>query len=682
MATSTNTQPDKKAGAASKAKTESLGRLKSFGLKEPWQVALLLPSSWDDLTRVVDRYDAVIENGTSCVFVGKLAGPPETKFEAGKPPRLTGYLLDPAGRKVGFSVFGDSREFKDQLNDDRNKVYLFGRVETYNERYWIKGPEIVQEKWIGRFRPRYPGKAGVIKPETVRDRVIRELRKAIPIAAEYLASELKCFGDPKALAALAGLPGWPLETIITQSHVPKTPQFGQSAQRAMEHLASLGIMKGARNQHGAKQITPPRVGNWKARAARIPFKLTDEQDNAIRDALADITSDQIMHRMLVGDVGTGKTAVYGTVAAAVVDGGGTVAVLLPNEGLAAQVAREFGSWWPDLHIQIVTGSSKETKISAPLVVGTTALLFRDIGHPTLALVDEQQKFARNQREQLVGAGTHLLEVSATCIPRSAALVRYGIVKVSKLTKSHTKKNIHTRIWLPEHGQELAKNIRQTIVNGDQVLYVYPLRETDAEEMPVEDEMVDTDLDGEVIKDSSEPAKKKLELKSATDMFEKWHKIYPGKVRLIHGQMPDDEKTAALRDMREGRAMVLIATTVVEVGINLPKLRRVVVCHPERHGLTTLHQIRGRVARLGGEGWCDLYLPNPVKENTMARLKVLEQTQDGFKVAEHDMCLRGVGDISRNSSKQSGADETFLFGRPVSIEALDAVMTVLSAQKME
>jgi ATP-dependent DNA helicase RecG len=170
-----------------------------------------------------------------------------------------------------------------------------------------------------------------------------------------------------------------------------------------------------------------------------------------------------------------------------------------------------------------------------------------------------------------------------------------------------------------------------------------------------------------------PTSGRPELKSAAEVFDKWEKLFPGRARLIHGQMTAADKESALADMRSGAAAVLIATTVIEVGMNLPLLRRVVVIHPERFGVSTLHQIRGRVARHGGVGYCDLFLPNPVKETTMERLRILERTQDGFTVAEHDMRLRGVGDLSRISSRQSGADLTFFFGRPVSVEALDAVM---------
>jgi ATP-dependent DNA helicase RecG len=631
----TKSKPAKSKPISNAAPT--LGRLKSFGLTEFWHVALFLPTSWDDLTTVIDDFSTRIPSGSSCIIAGTLDGSPKTKFEHGKPPRLIGALRDTVGRKIGFSVFGDSREFLMDLKGNLGTVYLYGRIDVFDGRYWLKSPEVVQKKWIGRYRPRYPGKAGVINPDTVRDRVLRTLRQSIPIAAEFIAQELKMFGNREKLAEMAGLPGWPLERIRNTAPAHK------------EHW-STWLRWG--------------LGDWRKRAGQISYALTDEQERAVQDALNDISSGTVMHRLLVADVGFGKSSVIGTVAASVVDGGGSVVVLLPNESLAGQIAREFGEWWPDLNIQLVTGSSGETTISAPLVIGTTALLFRDIRKPDLVIVDEQQKFSREQREQLVGAGTHLLESTATCIPRSMALARYGVVKVSKLTKPHTPKDIHTKIWSAEQSQELGRQVIETIKNGDQVLYVYPLRETDE----CEDE-----------KPAGGHGRRGNELTSATEIFEKWEKIHPGKVRLIHGKMVDDEKTAALCDMREGRAAVLIATTVVEVGINLPKLRRVVIVHPDRHGLTTLHQIRGRVARLGGEGWCDLFLPYPLKEASMKRLQVLEETQDGFKVAEHDMRLRGVGDLSCNSSKQSGADGTFLFGRPVSIEALDAVMEMMEKE---
>lgn len=631
----------------------SLGRLKSLGLSETWQTALLLPNGWDDLTLPRERF-IDLPLGSSCVLRGQLASPLKHKFDGGT-PRLIGYLKDTAGREVGFSVFGDFREFEMDLKENTTDVFLYGQVEEFNGGYWLKSPDVVQEKWVGRLRPRYPGKTRVIKPDTVRDHVVRSLKRSIPVAAEHLAQQLAGFGDREKLAHLADMPGWTLETMLAQAHVPQTVEYGLKAQRGLERLAALGIIKTVQGNQSDRNLSRPlRPGAWRKQAAAIPFALSEEQETALTEIMEDLSSNVPMRRILSGDVGTGKTCVYLTAAACVVNGLGTAVVLLPNESLAEQVARECREWWPDIPYQLITGESRE-EICAPLIIGTTAVLFRDSFIPDLIIVDEQQKMSRSQREQLVGPETHHLEVTATCIPRSQALIRYGVVKVSKLAKCHTPKTIHTRIWQGREGKDLFKAAASTLAAGDQILLVYPLRE----KAEVEEE--------------NRTSPKRNDLRSAEEIFEKWCQMFPGKVRWIHGQMSADEKKGALADMRSNVASVLVATTVVEVGINIPRLRRVIIVHPDRHGLSTLHQIRGRVARLGGEGWCDLYLPTKVKDETLTRLRVLETTQDGFKVAEHDMRLRGVGDMSRDSNRQSGADETFLFGRPVSVDALDEVM---------
>ena len=632
---------------------KALGRLSSLGLTSLWQVALLLPTGWDDLTCPVQVFNRV-QPGPA-ILLGVLVDAPDVRFDG--TPRLIGYLCDDEDRRIGFSVFGDTRDFSDQLydfSDENGRVALFGQLEEFNGRPWLKSPVVVPPEWLGRLRPRYQGKTRVINPDTVRDRVVRYLDKSISQAVEFLSGELAEFGTPVQLAERAGLRGWPLERIVRAAHLPKSLEDGERAQRAMECLAALGIVKRANLSHASDdRLASFCPGGWASRAAAIPFPLTSEQQRAIVDATRDIKAPTPMRRILAGDVGTGKTAVYGTICAAVVDGGGRVVVLCPTESLASQVTREFTSWWPDIPVQLVTGGSEE-ELCAPVLVGTTALLSREFGVPDLVIVDEQQKFSVAQREQLVGTETNLLEVTATCIPRSQALVRYGVVKVSRLTKCHTPKNITTRIRHRHEWKGLVGDVFGTIKAGGQVLLVYPLREK-----------------GE--QDEEAAGQKASQLKSAEEIFEKWSAMLPGRVCWVHGQMKDEEKGAALAAMRNGLKDLMVATTVVEVGIDLPMLRRVIVVHPDRHGLTTLHQIRGRVARKGGEGWCDLFLPYPVKDTTMERLRVLEDTQDGFKVAEQDMRLRGIGDLSQGGTRQSGADEMFLFGRSVRMEVLDEVM---------
>lgn len=226
------------------------------------------------------------------------------------------------------------------------------------------------------------------------------------------------------------------------------------------------------------------------------------------------------------------------------------------------------------------------------------------------------------------------------------MIRYGALNVSKLEHCHVKKDVHTKVWRHDEKQELFERVKSSIANNSKILVIYPKREGEQDEG---------------------------KLPSAEQAFNAWNKVFPGKVRLAHGGLDGEENKHAIDDMSDGRAQILISTTVVEVGINIPGLRHAVVVHAERFGLTTLHQIRGRLSRDGGSGLFDLYLPVSVKDGVFKRLSVLEKTSDGFKVSEMDMRLRGFGDLSDSSSKQSGSDDTFLIGRAISIEAMDEAL---------
>lgn len=641
-------------------KQNPLGRLSALGIKHPWQAALLMPTDWDNLSQPLERFlPQDLDDRPKVVVIGRLSGQIKTEFGKGKPPRTYGYLNDRFGNRLGFSVFGDARELQKEIEKNPERVILYGKAEMFNTRIWLKEIEPIAPNWIGYLRPIYPGKRGVINPALVRERVTALLREAIPQAAKFLEKTISSFGTPERLLELANRPGWTLEQLLWQAHVPQSIEYGRAAQSALDTLAALGIIQNAWKSHGLVRAGAPLpLGDWQARARALPHPLTDEQSQAITDILEDLNSPVPMRRILSGDVGTGKTAVFCAVAATVIDGGGRVVILLPNETLAAQVAQDLNRWWPDLPVELVTGASPNADTAQPLLVGTTALLHRKVVAPDLVIVDEQQKASREQREKLLGPDTHLLEVTATCIPRTQALIRYGITKVSKLTREHTPKQIETRIWTVENWQELFGTVQNTLRCGGQVLLVYPLREK-----------------GEPKEDGSQS-----ELRSATEIFQKWQNLYPGQVSLIHGGMDDEEKQASIQAMLGHSSRIMVATTVIECGINLPGLRQVIVVSPQRHGLTTLHQIRGRLARNGGYGRFDLYLPYPIKESTMQRLDVLVKTRDGFAIAEADMRLRGAGDLSAESSRQSGSDESFLFGRAVSIESLDAAMAWLDQNK--
>ena len=634
---------------APRKRQNPLGRLTALGPREPWQVALLLPTRWDDLRhyRSDFNFDGIPDE-TQVLLRGRLAAAPTLSFDS--IPKLTGRLLDDHGQRIGFTFFGDTRETQADLTVSSDECFLLGNLIRLHGHPWLSSPEFIPRSWLGKLRPVYPGKPKTILPATVRERVLALLQAAIPQAAAFLRASLDEEQLHQALSSL----GLPLERLLWLAHRPRTLEEGQQAQEAIERLAALGSLQKAR-EHATTLPDAPwhSPADWQHRAASLPFALTPDQQTAIEEIAADLCGPKPMRRLLNGDVGTGKTAVFGLAVAACLDGGGRVAILLPNERLAEQVSRSLSTWWPDLAPLLVTGTTThadEVLAQSRLLIGTTALLHRPVGTFALVVIDEQQKFSREQREALT-QGAHVLEASATCIPRSQALAKYGIVQVSRLTTGHVAKDLHTRIWTNDEQRMLFAELRRTIEEGHQVIVVYPRKQNTLNEDGVPE---DTRI-------------------AAAPAFALWQNLFPDQVVLAHGGQDEEVNQNAMEAMRTGRASILIATTVAEVGIDLPGVRRVMVVRPEFLGLTQLHQLRGRAARTGGEGWFDLYLPSPVKDETMNRLQTLVDSQNGFEIATQDMALRGFGDLGCDSNKQSGSDDTFLFGRPVRVDLLEELL---------
>ena len=641
-------------GAAATKQKSPLGRVTSLGPKETWQAALLLPVGWDDLRIAITNFNDEFADGEPVLLRGRLSGTIQTSFASGT-PLMRGTIEDSAGYRIGFSAFGDTRELQAEIEQKAGDLILYGQISIFNNRTYLKSIELVDPRWIGRLRPRYAGKPRVITPETVRDRVVSLLRDAIPVASLAIIKELgRDADDLLRFADVQGITS--VERLILHAHLPRSIEQGLAAQRALEHMAALRAITIAREQ-APKPVpggvtTPRPIGDWRTWASELPFQLSPKQGLAIDEIVSDMRGGQPMRRLLSGDVGYGKTAVFAVACASMYEAGGRIAVLLPNETLAEQAYREIKGFWPKLGdtIQLITGSTDEKldATGAQWLIGTTALLFREVGDFHLVVVDEQQKFSREQREHLLKSHTHLLEATATCIPRSQALVQFGGFAATLLDEPPIPRTIKTVIRYAEDRRQLFADVRSTLDAGDQVLVVYP-RKAEAKGKKETEEQGIHDVEAAALA---------------------WEKICPGQVRIAHSGRREEENEAALRDMREGVAKVLIATTVVEVGVNIPRCRRVVVVHPHRFGLSTLHQIRGRAARTGGIGYCDLYLPDPPKEKSMDRLRVLERTQNGFEVAREDLMLRGCGNLSADSKQQTGADETILFGRPLTPDRLE------------
>jgi ATP-dependent DNA helicase RecG len=362
--------------------------------------------------------------------------------------------------------------------------------------------------------------------------------------------------------------------------------------------------------------------NYTKWASSLPFKLTNEQVEAIDDVKKDFAKDVASRRMIVGDVGSGKTMVI--LAAASMMFPSRSILMAPTTILANQLFEEALKFLPDAKCVLVTNKSKKVDLSEfDFIIGTHALLYRELPDAGLVMVDEQHRFGtaqRNMLEKLVSSGVkkpHFLQFSATPIPRTQAMIETANIDVSLITSTPFTKDITSKVIHKNDFKDLLQHIEEEISKNNQVLLVYPLVEQ-----------------SEV-----------LEYQSIEEARGYWENKFSN-VYVTHGK--DKQKEDVLLEFRE-KGNILIATTVVEVGISLPRLTTVVIVGAERLGLSTLHQLRGRVSRTGLKGYCYLY----TNQSASDRLDRFVNTTSGFDIANLDLKFRKSGDLLKGLS-QSGS----------------------------
>ena len=372
----------------------------------------------------------------------------------------------------------------------------------------------------------------------------------------------------------------------------------------------------------------------------LPFSLTDSQKVAISEVLKDMTAEQRMLRLLQGDVGAGKTAVALMAMLAAVESGGQAVLMAPTEILARQhfatLARMAAP--AGVTIDVLTGRTKGREREAILeriasgeteiVIGTHALFQDNVAYKdlVLAVVDEQHRFGVHQRLRLTAKGIspHMLVMTATPIPRTLVLAAFGDMDVSKLTeKPAGRKPIQTVVVPQERVGDIVDRLRAALAEGKKAYWICPLVE-EAEES---------------------------ELMSVEERHATLASVFGPAAGLVHGRMSGPEKDAAMLAFKSGETRLLVATTVVEVGVDVPDASIMVIEHAERFGLAQLHQLRGRVGRGEEASSCILLYKGPLSENGRARLSILRETEDGFRIAEEDLKLRGEGELL--GTRQSG-----------------------------
>jgi len=393
---------------------------------------------------------------------------------------------------------------------------------------------------------------------------------------------------------------------------------------------------------------------------RFPFDLTEDQNKVINEICTDMARSVPMNRLLQGDVGSGKTVVALYAALLAVGHHQQVAIMAPTEILAEQHFQSIEQYLHHSRVKRVlikgglTGK-KRTEITkqisqgqVDIVVGTQALLQHDVGFKNLALVviDEQHKFGVRQRMTIRGkdVAPHYLVMTATPIPRTLAMTVFGDLDVSTIENSPPgRREIITRQYSPEHMTPAYEFIRSRVQAGEQAYFVYPRVEEQEETIPESEEQSLGENNQSWIPGNGHPRVDPI--KAATAEYENLQRnIFPRfRVGLLHGQMKRDEKQRIMEEFRSGKIKILVATVVIEVGVDVPNATVMVIEHAERFGLAQLHQMRGRIGRGKKQSYCLLFAQAGT-ETSRQRLEIMTQTDNGFRIAEEDLRIRGPGEF--------------------------------------
>lgn len=548
------------------------------------------------------------------------------------------YGWDETG-EIALVFFSARADWLTKLLPEGEKRWVSGRVEWFNGAPQMVHPDfVVTEAEFDKLplvEPIYPQTEGLAS---------RAIARAVAATLETLP-HLPEWQDPDWIARER----WPdfRAALIAVHHPDAVPGTGGDA-AALARLAydeflaqqlTLALVRAT----AKRTEKTPRIATGALTEKildALPFAPTGSQEQAVADIRADLARPEAMLRLLQGDVGAGKTLVAILAGAMAIEAGGQAAIMAPTDLLARQHARSLAPLAEAAGIEwaILTGREKGKEREAILeglasgrirfLVGTHALFQAPVAFADLALaiVDEQHRFGVHQRLALTAKGraTDLLVMTATPIPRTLMMSFFGDLDVSRLTeKPAGRQPIATRLASSERMGEIVEGLARAIAAGAKVYWVSPLVE------------------------ESET----LDLAAAEERFENLTRVLGPVVGLVHGRMKAEEKDRAMRAFKEGETRVLVATTVIEVGVDVPDATIMVIEHAERFGLAQLHQLRGRVGRGSEASSCLLVYKAPLGETARARLEIMRSTEDGFLIAEEDLKLRGGGEVL--GTKQSG-----------------------------
>ena len=598
-----------------------------LSIARPRDVIFTLPYAGIDRRLVASLKGADLpQTLTVEVFVG-----------AHQPPRARSgayrILVEDAESAFQLVFFHARAEYLQKQLPSGARRLVSGKVELFDGLAQMVHPDHIllphQAEELAHYEPVYPLTAGVTQ---------KTMTKATR-AALKLAPQLPEWIDP-AQKQQQGWPDW--QAAVSAAHQPQTASDLRADHPARERLAydelmahqlTLALAR-ARIKKAAGRSTCGTGALHQKVLAALPYTPTGAQTRTTAEITADMAAPAKMNRLLQGDVGAGKTLVAVMALLTAVEAGGQGVLMAPTEILARQHLKGLKPLGASagVVVDLLTGRDKrrerQTKLAAlaageiDILVGTHAVFQADVNFCDLrlAVIDEQHRFGVRQRLELgrKGQSADVLVMTATPIPRSLALAHYGDMDISVLDeKPPGRSPVTTALTSTERIDEVIDHLRRAIAEGRQAYWVCPLVEQ-----------------SEV-----------LDFTSAEDRFQRLRAVLgEDQVGLVHGQMPAQDKDAAMQRFQSGQTRVLVATTVIEVGVDVPNATIMVIERAEHFGLAQLHQLRGRVGRGAGKSTCLLMYQPPLSESGQRRLSTLRETEDGFRIAETDLAMRGAGDL--------------------------------------
>ena len=575
---------------------------------------------------------------------------------------------------IDLIFFRTSKNYITDMMPVGQKIAVSGKVDFYGAIPQIIHPDAIASsnqnlpQAIELFEPIYPLSAGLTN---------KTLRKAtLQVLADL--PEVPEWHTPQTLLKF-GFPSW--DEAIQSVHAPKSfealqPSFPARMRLAFDEMLAHQLTLALMRQNYKKEKGIAKKGTGKLRKkllSSLPFKLTKGQEKAVQELLQDIESPDKMLRLLQGDVGCGKTIVCLIAMLSVVESGYQAAIMAPTEILARQHFDAIHDLCKNIGVTIVllTGrdKGKARKIllssiengTAKIIIGTHALFQEDVVFHKLGFVtiDEQHRFGVEQRMKLAQKGDHCdcLAMTATPIPRTLTLTQYGDMELTKITeKPPGRKAIKTSLMSTDRLHLIIEGIERALEKSSQIYWVCPLIEES----------------------------EKLDLKAAEDRALYLKNIFGDQVGLIHGKMKNAEKDEIMDRFKANEIKILVATTVIEVGMDVPNASIMIIEHAERFGLSQLHQLRGRVGRGTDEANCILLYSAPMGDVAKKRLQTMRESEDGFYIAEQDLKLRGTGDLL--GTKQSGMPDfktvNFEHHQDLLYEAYSLVQDIIANNKIK